>query len=433
MKSHVRISRSLPALFYCALTLGLLFASSDVAARLPKNTTTEILDDGMEIVVVRKPNAKQVSMRFIVKAGGKDDGPGLAGTAHMLEHLIFQGTYVDREGLFKSTRNDFAMVDAFTSTDWTVYVLDADKNDFARHAERYIKMITNPALMWVDLKLEKKIIDGEHQIRSLKSIGWALDQQLFPSLNQGQTVIGTLSSRKAINDYALRDFYSLHYRPKKTIALFSGNITHEEAKGILKRSVLFPPRRDSIALDETSAPALPSEKKQRSSGLSVTVGYSMRGVDRDTCRSLAAVAERRLVRSVLIDEPLAQVAKVRCISLRQELLLFAVAFASTPTAFELPERIDEVLLGLRFKPPRSAEISRLKARERSVRNKMRENPSGQATELAFVLGESGADTQQVLQNAEKALRFSKKKMKKAANKNIQKENRFSLQLSPFKG
>ena len=50
------------------------------------------LSNGIEVHLVRRPFAKLVAAGWAVKVGGADDPRGRTGLAHLVEHLLFQGT-----------------------------------------------------------------------------------------------------------------------------------------------------------------------------------------------------------------------------------------------------------------------------------------------------------------------------------------------------
>src|SRR5438045_3817163 len=81
------------------------------------------LEDGVQIVQVKPlAGATMASLRVVVRAGGLQDPPGKSGLAHLLEHLIFHGTYDTPEGgLWDAARAAGADVNAYTSSDLTVY------------------------------------------------------------------------------------------------------------------------------------------------------------------------------------------------------------------------------------------------------------------------------------------------------------------------
>jgi|GEM_PF-1374479 len=416
--------------------LGLLSATTTSTSAVAAPPAAEHLtfEDGMQAVVLPMPGSGQVSMRFVLRVGAKDDFARHAGLAHVVEHLVFHGTYQELEGkIFEDVYTKNAFINAYTSTDLTMYVLDADKASFRPLAERYLKLVTNPALRLAKLDREKQVIDGEHQLRSVRSVVWALDQQLFPSLNEGRTVIGSRLSRKDISMVEVLKFYRQHYRPENVVAVFTGDITVDEAKSILDEGVLFPPQRAAVPTPETMEPNVPSEIKMRSPMQSVAVGYAMDNVDEDTCRGLAMVAERRLMQAVVIDQPIAQHTDARCVSLRGKRLLLAVAFTSSPSSTELPEAVQSVVRGLRLRPPKARELKAIQKRQRTLVKRMHREPALAADAISWAVGAQGANAADAALRALRPVPLSKRKLDKAAVSQIVPDKRFLLLLSPYEG
>src|ERR1700709_2037476 len=51
-----------------------------------------VLDNGLHVVAELNDQARSVASGFFVKAGSRDEGPGVAGGSHFLEHMVFKGT-----------------------------------------------------------------------------------------------------------------------------------------------------------------------------------------------------------------------------------------------------------------------------------------------------------------------------------------------------
>jgi predicted Zn-dependent peptidase len=90
-----------------AATLGLLLAFSpgaEARAAKPKPgatpaaaeaqvpVTTFRLDNGMQFLLVRRPELSTVSAGWVAHVGSANERPGMTGLAHLFEHMLFKGT-----------------------------------------------------------------------------------------------------------------------------------------------------------------------------------------------------------------------------------------------------------------------------------------------------------------------------------------------------
>src|SRR5262245_27871668 len=61
-----------------------------------KRMTVHVFENGLTLLVCRRPRAPVFSYHALVDVGSADDPPGRTGLAHMFEHMAFKGT--DRLG-----------------------------------------------------------------------------------------------------------------------------------------------------------------------------------------------------------------------------------------------------------------------------------------------------------------------------------------------
>ena len=58
------------------------------------------LSNGMQVIVIPNRKAPIVQQVVLYKAGSIDEPKGKGGIAHLLEHLMFRGTYKFKDGKF---------------------------------------------------------------------------------------------------------------------------------------------------------------------------------------------------------------------------------------------------------------------------------------------------------------------------------------------
>lgn len=393
----------------------------------------ERLDDGLTVVLV-KTRGQGVSLRYAVRGGGFDDPAEKSGAAHLVEHLIFQGSYDIPEGkLEELARQRGATVTARTSTSHTTFSLDAPAESFFEVAEPYVRLITNPALQFADLEREKKLIEGERAYDGLPSLVWALDQLAFPSDNRGRTALGSKRTRESIHAEDLVTFYEQHYTPSNTVALVVGDVEVSDVRALFERAVMQPPVPSPERGDDEVAPNAPASAKVRDAFTATASGYALGDVNALLCEDIAALLELRVLERVRWKQSLASEARVRCQRLRGQ--SFVVAYALSEDAFgsRLPSVLKQVMEKAASRPMTSEEQTVLRARHRGLRVRERAEPARLADALVQRILEQGGSVEENLTSHFKAPRLDWSAMRPVMERSLTDRRHVLVHFSPYEG
>ncbi|MFY0581399.1 hypothetical protein ACN28S_50515 [Cystobacter fuscus] len=102
-------------------------------------------------------------------------------------------------------------------------------------------------------------------------------------------------------------------------------------------------------------PALPIEQSTRATFSLIAYGYHVAPKDKGACPRVAALMELRLTRALHVEEPLTMGMQVRCMSLRGNTFLMALASSESLNASTLPDRMQLAFEQLGMEPPTAAE------------------------------------------------------------------------------
>src|SRR5688572_15798665 len=81
-----------------------------------------VLDTGIRVMSETLPGVRSVSVGVLVDVGSKDEQPYERGYAHLLEHMLFQGTDDrDARAIAEMMEIGGGGIGAFTTRDYTVY------------------------------------------------------------------------------------------------------------------------------------------------------------------------------------------------------------------------------------------------------------------------------------------------------------------------
>jgi predicted Zn-dependent peptidase len=78
----------------CLVALAVVIHGATASAQdVTLDVKRRVLDNGMTILVVERPNAPVMSTYVSYKVGSANEWPGMIGAAHLLEHMMFKGTH----------------------------------------------------------------------------------------------------------------------------------------------------------------------------------------------------------------------------------------------------------------------------------------------------------------------------------------------------
>ncbi len=187
---------------------------------------TGVLTNGLTYIV-RKNSQPQnrAELRLVVKAGSVLEADDQKGLAHLLEHVMFDGTcHFPKQGitdfLLKNGMRDGADLNAATGFDDTTYILvipldDPKVLDTALNV--LVDWATCPTIDPAEVNVERGVVVEEHRVRELNAQGRIVDQ-LYPALLAGSKYatrlpIGDMNVVQNAPVEALRRFYNDWYRP----------------------------------------------------------------------------------------------------------------------------------------------------------------------------------------------------------------------------
>lgn len=206
-----------------------LFATAAAA----QEVTTYELDNGMQVVVIEDHRAPVVVNMVWYRVGSADEGPGVSGVAHFLEHLLFKGTDDLEAGEFSETVAAQGGSDnAFTSTDYTAYFQRVAADRLPLMMQMEADRMEDLALTEDDIRTERDVVIEERNQRTENNASALAREQMMAAqyLNHryGVPIIGW---RHELDELELSDtvaFYETYYSPNNAILVVAGDVQPEE-------------------------------------------------------------------------------------------------------------------------------------------------------------------------------------------------------------
>jgi zinc protease len=198
----------------------------------PAEVRHAVLDNGLKVLVQREQTAPLASVWCWYKVGSKDEGPGLTGASHWVEHMNFKGTTNIPRDQVKGIIEQFGgSWNGYTWIDQTTYLETATKEALDRmlfiESERMANCLYHPD----DCESERTVIISELQ-GGENDPDQFLDQELtataFKAHAYRHPTIGWLSDLQAMTRDDLFAYYHRYYVPNNATIVVVGDIDPDD-------------------------------------------------------------------------------------------------------------------------------------------------------------------------------------------------------------
>jgi predicted Zn-dependent peptidase len=285
-------------LFCLAGVLALLVALSDSlvaqdVASFEKRVTKRVLENGLTVLVVERPEAPVFSFFTHVDVGSDREYPGITGLAHMFEHMAFKGTdkigtknYAsEKEAIAKVEQayqeydrerrketgsdtnkvatlekawkdamadaqqyvveNEFGQIieqkggtglNAFTDSEETGYHYSLPSNDLELWAYLESERFLHPVLR--EFYKERDVVHEERRLGESQPMGRLIEQFIgaaFIAHPYGKPVVGWPSDLESFSATDAERFYKKYYVPANMVVTLVGDVKAAEAMPIVEK------------------------------------------------------------------------------------------------------------------------------------------------------------------------------------------------------
>ncbi|SDE50259.1 zinc protease [Rhodospira trueperi] len=199
------------------------------------------LDNGLQVVVVENHRVPVVAHMVWYKVGAADEPPGKSGIAHLLEHLMFQGTETVPPGEFsKIIARNGGRDNAFTSSDYTAYYQTIARDRLELVMEMEADRMANLRLAEEDVLTERDVVIEERLSRTENEptalMNERLDQALWVVHPYKNPIIGWAHELEALTRQDALDFYARFYAPNNAVVVVVGDVTADELRPLAERT-----------------------------------------------------------------------------------------------------------------------------------------------------------------------------------------------------
>ena len=213
------------ALSLLAVAFGVLPVASGTLD--PAQVKETVLPSGLRLIVKESRASDLASVQVWVRAGGFREDAASAGTAHVIEHLVFKGTETRGPGsIDEEVENLGGMLEASTEKDWTRFSCTVAGRYVGKVISVVGDTVRNPKFRIEDFEAEKPVILEEINQVPLNpeaGIARALYQLAFKQHPYRFDVRGSAQFINKLDLERVRAYYRKHYVPSNMLVVVVGN------------------------------------------------------------------------------------------------------------------------------------------------------------------------------------------------------------------
>jgi zinc protease len=209
----------------------------DAASSLVFNQT---LVNGLEIFVKVDRRAPVAVSMLLYRAGSIDETNGTTGVAHVLEHMMFQGTHRFPSGEFsRMIAEAGGRSNAFTSEDYTGYHQQLHNSSlelsFELEADRMVNLNLTEASFAKELRvvMEERRQRVDDNPRAL--VNERLHSTMFMAHPYRTPVVGWMNDLENMRLSDARAWYDTWYAPNNAVLVVSGDVQPEQVFALAEK------------------------------------------------------------------------------------------------------------------------------------------------------------------------------------------------------
>ena len=202
-------------------------------AEVPREIASFNLPNGLRIIVWPDHDIPNIALYNFVRAGGRNEYPGITGIAHFFEHMMFNGSKKREQGEFDQEMEAAGGANnAYTSNDVTVYMdwfpRSALETIFELEADRLANLAIDPDVV----ETERGAVYSERRLRVDNTNDGRLFEQVMATAYVAHPyqypVIGWPSDIENWTQDDLETFFRTYYAPNNLTMVFVGDVIPEE-------------------------------------------------------------------------------------------------------------------------------------------------------------------------------------------------------------
>jgi zinc protease len=197
------------------------------------------LANGLRVLLFPDPSNARITVNVTYLVGSVHESAGEAGMAHLLEHMVFQGT-PKHPDILKEIQDRGAQVNGTTAWERTNYfeTFDASDENLEWALELEADRMVNSLIAQQDLDSEMTVVRNEFEAGENNPFSVLLARVMSTAYvwhGYGDTPIGSRSDIENVPIERLQAFYRKHYQPDNAILVVAGRIDETKTLGLIAK------------------------------------------------------------------------------------------------------------------------------------------------------------------------------------------------------
>jgi zinc protease len=195
---------------------------------------TDVLDNGLRVVVHRNPVVPLVTIEIDVKNGAYTQSPEFEGLAHLYEHMFFKAnrTFPNQEAWLERTRELGLNWNGTTSVERVNYYVTLHRDRLREGMEFMRDAVEFPLFDQAELERERQVVLGEYDrnesdpdfflLKAVDSLLWTPEYFSRKNTIGNREVIATTTREKMV------EIQRRYYLPNNSALILSGDLDPDE-------------------------------------------------------------------------------------------------------------------------------------------------------------------------------------------------------------
>ncbi|MBL7072508.1 MAG: insulinase family protein [Candidatus Omnitrophica bacterium] len=184
--------------------------------------------NGLSILASPMDHMTSVSLSVWVGVGGRHESKKESGISHLLEHMLFKGTFSrTAKELKEAVEGVGGAFNGFTSDEVTCYMVKVPSDYMELGLDVLADMVQNARISEEDLEKEKFVVLEEIKMYRDLPGDYVLDllsEIMWPDNALGRPLTGTVASVNSLTRDELVDFRNTNYNPTNIAVVAAGRI-----------------------------------------------------------------------------------------------------------------------------------------------------------------------------------------------------------------
>ena len=199
------------------------------------------LDNGLHVILHEDHSAPVVTTAIMYEVGSKNEDPNVTGTAHFVEHLMFEGTKnIGQDGFAQYAQQAGGQLNANTSWDRTYYYEKLPSNQLEMglwlESERLKHAVVADRKAGVEEQREVVIEERKQRVENQPygDIAIQLKKRLYENHPYKHPLIGYRDHLENASQKDLNKIYDEYYVPNNAALVVAGDIDIDSTKKLVE-------------------------------------------------------------------------------------------------------------------------------------------------------------------------------------------------------